>query len=64
MFRLFKKKKEPVYTTEIISGKESDNGFSIDEVKCFKDGDYTHSVKILCFPESIIEKINKIQGKL
>lgn len=56
-------KKKPSYTAELIAGKDNDEGFSIDEIKCFKDGEYTHSVKVLCFPKNIIKELEEINGR-
>lgn len=61
MFNLFKKKtKRPEYSIElVVENKEP----GIEEVRCYKDGIYTHSVKVFVFPQSIIEELEEMQKK-
>jgi len=52
------KKKKPNITFETKRAEEKPN---VEEVKIFKDGKFSHSVKIMVCPESIIEEIEQIK---
>lgn len=53
------KKKKPNITFETKQVEEEPN---VEEVRVFKDGEYSHSVKIMFWPESIIEELRKINS--
>lgn len=61
LFDLFKKKKDPAYSIELVRENKEPN---IEEVRCYKDGIYTHSVKVFVFPEEVIEELQRIQENI
>lgn len=58
MFNFKKKKPEITFESEPISDQPN-----VEELRVFKDGEYSHSVKILVFPESIIKEIEKFNAR-
>lgn len=59
MFNIFNKKK-PEITLESVDTDEK----NVVDIKVFKDGIFSHSVKTLIFPQEALDDIAKIQEKL
>ena len=60
MLKIFKKKSKPEITFESV---ETDVKNVVD-IQVFKDGEFSHSVRTLMFPEDVIDDIVRIQEKL